>query len=128
MKPLSDITAPDLVKEWKHIVNDYVMIGRDAHLMKESLNIFTVAQILLGIYQYAGNRSITIPRFLSSHEEWIERDEEWAKIELAREFSKTTPKEYLLYQDLCEEENSQAFMTSLEARLWLRDWAERILN
>lgn len=122
-----DLNAPQLVRYWKKIVNDNVMMGRDAHLIKDFLLRGNSVQILLGMYRRASLRTLTIPMFLRQHEEWFEYDESLAEIELARHISHTTPPEYYTYIDLVGEETSFAFQKSLEARITLREWANKVL-
>lgn len=121
-----ELTAPQLVGRWKAIVNDRVMIGRDSHLMKDFLLKATSVQILLGMYRQE-SKTITIPQFLRQSEDWLEEDDLWAEIELARYITHITPPEYYTYWDWCEEETAYAFNKSLEARLKLREWSEKIL-
>lgn len=122
-----EMTAPDLVKQWKRLVNDNVMMGRDSHLVKDFLSRATPPQILLGMYLYKDIRTVTIPQFLKQWESWLMEDNIWAEVELACYVSKHTPPEYYTYKDLIDEQNSDAFVTSMEARLKLREWAEGVL-
>lgn len=120
--------APDMVKYWKKTVNDHVMMGRDSHLLKEALMRYTSAQILLGMHQYNGASTITIPQFLLRHERWLEPDEMWAEIRLAMEISNSTPPEFYIYMDNQEPEDSGSFQIGLAARLKLREWSDRVLG
>lgn len=123
-----DLTAPDLVKQWRRLVNDNVMFGRDAHLVKDFLLLATPVQVLLGMYQYKDIRTVTIPQFLRQWESWLIEDEAWAEVELACYVARQTPPEYYIYKDLVNEQNSEAFFTSIEARLKLREWSEGVLT
>src|SRR3990167_5130056 len=122
-----ELTAPDLVKQWRKIVNKYVQMGRDAHLLKEFLLRATPIQILLGMYQYQGERTVSIPQFLKSEAVWLEEDEQWAEICLATYITSVRPPEYYEYLDFCEEQTADAFIRSLAARLKLKEWAEKVL-
>lgn len=120
--------APDLVKRWKTLVNDNVMIGRDAAMLKKLLTEgVTPAQILYGMYQYEGERTITIPQFLAQQEDWLV-DAGDAEIELACCMSKTTPPEYFIWQDLKNEQTSYAYQQAREAHRKVQQWAIRILT
>lgn len=125
-KSYRDLNAPDLVKKWKSIVNDHVMMGRDSAFMKELLEKATPVQILYGMYQYH-KVSITVPQFIKSMMVWYEEDEILAEIELARYVTNYTPPEYYTYIELENEESSFAFQKSFAARQKLREWAEGIL-
>ena len=122
-----ELNSVDLVKRWRVIVNDNVNIGRDSHLIKEFLVRATPVQILFGMYQYQKSKTISIPQFLKQCDRWLEDDEQWAEIELARNLTSTTPPEYFVYMDLIEEETAYAFQLSFAARQSLRQWADRIL-
>lgn len=119
--------APDLVKKWKSLVNDNVMIGRDSSMLKKQLTEgVTPAQILFGMYQYEGERTITIPQFLAQQEDWlVEADE--AEIELACCISHTTPPEYYIWQDLRNEQTSYAYQQAKDAHRKVLIWANRVL-
>lgn len=122
-----ELTAPELVKRWKAIVNDHVMVGRDAHMIKELLEIATPVQVLYGIYQYKGVNSITVPQFVKSVTAWLEEDKDWAEVELCRYITNTTPKEYYEYKDLVDEQGAYAFEVCATAKQSLKLWADRIL-
>lgn len=123
-----NLTAPDLVKQWKKLVNDYVQMGRDSHMLKQLMIQVTPAQIMLGFYQYRDNRTITIPRFIQQLDDWVEWDETEADIELAVCVSNHVPPPYYIYQDLKEEAGWDSLTQWATARLELKQWAERILG
>lgn len=128
MKPLSDITAPDLLREWRKLVGENVLAGRDLKLFKDALVRYTPAQLLFGFTQFRGVYSVTVPKFLDLTDEWLLKEESWAKIELAVEISQSTPKEYFIWRDLREEQDAQSYIASQEARRWLLEWSERVLG
>lgn len=121
------MTAPELVKQWKKLVNDHVNMGRDSHMIKEKLEFITPVQMLLGFYFYKANKTVTIPQFLKNYETWLYMDESWAEIELACHITDTYPPAYYICLDLVDEETSEAYLAYTEARLLLKEWAERIL-
>jgi len=123
-----DYNAPDLVKQWKKIVNDNIMIGRDAHLFKEALLKYSPVQILLGMYRCKENKTITIPQFLGQAQSWAENYEVWAEIDLAAHISNFWPNEYYTYLDFQEEESSYAWKKTLEAKKSLREWSDKVLS
>lgn len=132
-KPYKDYTAPDLVKEWRRLVNDNVNMGRDSHMIKEHLRDVTPIQMLLGIYQYVENKTISIPQFLRNQEDWLVEDEGEAAIELAVCISHNTPPAYWIWQDGKDEMMSRnttygIFGQTLAARKELLEWSERILG
>lgn len=119
--------APDLVKKWRSLVNDSVMMGRDAALIKKQLTDgITPAQILYGMYQYEGERTITIPQFLAQVEDWIIEPAADAEIELACCISHTTPPEYFLWKELKDEQDSHLYQQAREAHRKVQQWAMRI--
>lgn len=119
--------APDLVKKWRSLINDNVMMGRDSALIKKALTEgLTPAQILYGMYQYEGERTITIPQFLAQQEDWlVEADE--AEIELACCMSKTTPPEYYIWQDYKNSDNSYGYQQARDAKRKVQIWAQKVL-
>lgn len=121
-----DLNAPDLVKKFKQIVNENVMMGRDAAFLKDLLEKASPVQILYGMYQFQ-KTSITVPQFVKKIFTWYEDDELQADIELARYISHHTPPEYYTYMDLLEEETAFANQHVIEARKVLREWSERVL-
>src|SRR3990172_11294622 len=123
-----ELTAPDLVKQWKKLVNDNISIGRDSHLIKQFLQGVSPAQILLGMYQYQGNRTISIPQFLKQSNEWLELDEEEVDIDLAICVTNHVPQEYYDYHDYKEEENARSYQISREAKTKLKEWAGLIIQ
>ena len=122
------LNAPDLVKKWRSLVNDNCMIGRDSALIKKQLTEgVTPAQILFGMYQYEGERTITIPQFLVQQEDWlVEADE--AEIELACCISHTTPPEYFLYKELKNEQESHLYQQARDAHRKVQIWAHKVLS
>lgn len=126
-----NLTAPDLVKRWRALVGENVMIGRDAHLLSEALRTLTPVQLLLGMYRFKRGNSAaataTIPIFLRQKENWLELDEVWAEIDLATYLTNQFPREYYTYLDYLEEESAYAFTQSQEAKQKLREWAEQVL-
>ena len=78
-----NLNAPDLVKLWKSIVNNNVSIGRDAHLIKNLLQMYTAEQILCGMYRMKGSGTVSIPQFVRQFEDMAVIDEVTNKIELA---------------------------------------------
>jgi hypothetical protein len=127
-KSFRDLTAPDLVKEWKRLVNQNIMMGRDSHMLKLRLAYMTPVQLLLGIQQYRGNKTITIPQFLQDEEIWYEPDEIAAEIELATFISNSFPTAYWIWHDCMDAETPDAFQAGFAARQELREWADRILG
>lgn len=126
---LKDLKAPDLVKHWRKLVNDNVSMGRDAHMIKLRLEYLSSVQLLAGMYQYVGKKTITIPQFLSQEEEWLVEDEMEAQIELAVYISHTKPPAYWIWQDLKNEPGDyRIYNQAKEAFDELRDWSERILG
>ena len=120
--------APDLVKKWRSLVNDSVMMGRDSALIKKQLTEgVTPAQILFGMYQYEGERTITIPQFLSQMDEWLVEPAEEAEIELACCMSKTTPPEYYIWQDYRFEQTSYGYQQARDAKRKVQIWASKVL-
>lgn len=120
--------APDLVKKWRTLVNSNVVMGRDAALLKKHLTDgITPAQILYGMYQYEGERTVSIPQFLNQLEDWLLEPPQEAEIELAICISHTTPPEYFIWQDLKNEESSYAYQQARDAHKKLQLWAGRIL-
>ena len=124
-----EYTAPDLVKEWRKRVNQNIAMGRDAHLIKMKLEYLTPVQVLLGIYCYVGEETVSIPQFLQQEEDWIEEDTEAAEIELAAAITKSTPPAYRIWRDLRYEEPTTSNLRAYrEAMSELREWVERILS
>lgn len=128
MPSYRDMTAPQLVGQWKRVVNDNVHMGRDSHLMKELLLRANPTQVLLGMYQFEGNRTVTIPQFYRAHEEWLELDESAADIELAVLITNKTPPDYYTWKELKDEQTAAAYALAFEAHYKLQEWADRILS
>lgn len=126
-KSLREYNATDLLKQWRSIVNQHVMVGRDARMLKDSLEIYTPIQLMLGMYNYQGE-NLTVPRFLKQHEEWLEEDEIWAEIKLAVYLTNQPPKDYYIYMDYSSEETSEAFSMTRDAFKNLLEWADKVLS
>lgn len=122
-----ELLAPDLVKLWKQIVNKHVMMGRDAHLMKEFLQRANSVQIVLGMYHYKDVGTISIPMFIKQYNDWLEIDEEWAEVELAVCITDTVPTFYNIYVENNDSFNAEYYIQAQEARELLFEWKERIL-
>lgn len=127
-KSVRELNAPDLVKKWKVLVNDHVNMGRDSHLLAELLKICTPVQVLLGMYQFKGQANISIPIFTRNMDEWIEVDEEWAEVELARHISNSTPSDYYIFMDMRDSWDAQSFQTANEHMRATIRWADRVLS
>lgn len=123
-----ELNAPDLVKEWKKVVNDHVNMARDAALIKRKLELMSPVQIMLGMLQYKGARTITIPQFLSQEEDWYLDEEELAEIELARALTGVTTEDYYVFRDLENTFNPKEIITAQEAFKRLKVWAERVIT
>jgi hypothetical protein len=95
--------------------------------MKEFLLQATPTQILLGMYQFEGNKTISIPLFLKVYNTWLELDDVTADIELAVMVTKKVPPEYYTWKELKDEPGAWAFAASIEARTSLKEWANKIL-
>lgn len=127
-KPVKEMDAPTLVRRWKALVNDNVMMGRDAHLFKEALTIYTPVQLMFGIYQMQGNKTVSIPQFLRGHAIWLMDNELDCSIELARLITGTAPKEYWIYRDFENPFSSAELHLYEAAKAALIEWADRILS
>ena len=103
-------------------------MGRDAALIKKALTeSYTPAQILYGMYQYQGERTITIPQFLAQQEDWLIEPAADAEIELACCISHTTPPEYFLWKELRTEESSYLYQQARDAHKKVQTWAMKVL-
>lgn len=123
-----NLTPTQLVNQWKAIVNQNLIPGRDAKLLKNTLEEMNSVQVLLGMYKMKSKSyNISIPQFLKQSNEWLELDEKVAEIELARFVSGHTPDSWFVYEELKTEYGSWAFQKSLEAKQELVQWAERML-
>lgn len=122
-----EMNATDLVKQWKKLVNDSVMAGRDAHMFKELLLKASPIQIMAGMYWYQ-NSTITVPQFVKQVNEWLYDDEFEAELILASDISHTTPPEYYTYFDLKEEETAYAYQQVAVAKVRLQEWVNRVLS
>lgn len=127
-KPIALLKAPDLVKKWVEIVNESGNPGRDSHLFANLLLLYTPAQIILGMYQYKKNPTMTVPAFARNPDNWVEDDLEWAEVKLAIHVSGQTPKEYYILEDNKDSVQQQYFQMAIEARKFLEEWAGRILS
>lgn len=129
VKAVSELTAPDLVKQWKKLVNDNIIIGRDAALIKQRLEYLTSVQILLGMHQYVGEKTISIPQFLKQESDWLVEDSITAQIELAAAMANTRPAAYLIWQDLRYEDPTYENMEEYrKAKNELVKWSERVIS
>lgn len=128
VKPVKEMDAPTLVRRWKALVNDNVMMGRDAHLLKEALNIYTPVQLLYGMYLMRPSKTVSIPQFLRQHDNWVVDNELDCSIELARLITGTAPKEYWIYRDFENAFSSAESHLYETARTALIEWADRILS
>lgn len=123
-----ELNAPDLVKQWRKVVNVHVMMGRDAALLKDALVRYTSVQIMLGFYQYEHNATISIPQFIRQNEQWLCVDELEADIELAVLVARKKPEAYYVWQDYKDEDSAYAFGQAVAARQDLKQWADRVLE
>lgn len=125
------LSSPELVKEWRRIVNDNVSMGRDSHMIKVFMADHGVcaAQLLLGIYQYENSSTINIPQFLGDSQNWLVGDEWEAEVELAVCLSHHMPPSYYVYHDLKDEEpTSVNYLQFTLAKQELSLWKDRILS
>ena len=125
------LTCPDLVKEWRKIVNDNIELVRDAFLLKRFMaeHSATPPQILLGMHENKGSRTLTIPQMLRAWEEWLVEDEWEAELELAVRISHNEPAAYFIYHDFADEdETADNYARFIEAKQVLSVWKERILG
>lgn len=122
-----EMTAPDLVKQWRRLVNDYVNMGRDSHLIKQELQALTPVQILLGMYRCKGQATLSIPQFLRQKDKWLE-DEAWAEVELARFLTNTSPPSYYVFMDTINEEDVASREHFLKASASLFQWADGVVS
>lgn len=127
MPSFEEQTATDLVRRWRQIVNGNNNAGRDGALLKRFLEHTSPIQVLLGMYQYRGQRTISIPQFLAASDEWLEHDITIARIELARCISNTTPPEWYIWMDNKDEENAIADSFTKDAWTKLVAWSDGVL-
>jgi hypothetical protein len=81
------------------------------------------------MYQYKGERTVSIPQFLKQRDEWFVEDETEAMIELAVCVSETTHPSYWIWQDLRTEYPRPEWVRAYnEALKELKDWANRIIG
>lgn len=128
MSAFDELNAPELVRKWRSVVNDNVTMGRDSHLLKDLLLRYSPIQVLLGMYQYEGNRTVTISQFVRNVDSWIEEDDFVARITLAMKISHLTPPAYYVWMDNVEEEDAVSFKRAEEAAETLRVWSDRVLT
>lgn len=128
MPSYRDMTAPQLVVHWKKIVNDNINMGRDAKMLKEFLEVATPVQILLGMYQFEDEHNVTIPMFIRTQNTWLELDPETADIELATLISRKIPPDYYVWKELRQEQDADSWYLYNQARIAIREWADRILS
>lgn len=126
--PQSNLNAAELLRRWNQIVNGNLASGRDGAMLKSKLQIYSSEQILLGMYQKRGNRTISIPQFLADIDDWLEPDMERATIELACEMSGKTPTDYYIWRDMQGEESAQAVKQGDEAYQRLLTWAYQVIS
>ena len=127
---LRTLNPTDLVKEWRKLVNDNIELSRDAFLLKRFMaeHSATPPQMLLGMHQYRGNKTLTLPQFLRGWEEWLIEDEWEAELELAVRIAHIEPPAYFIYHDFADEdETADNYARFVEAKQLLSVWKERIL-
>lgn len=127
MPAFEEQTATDLLRRWRQLVNDNSASGRDGALLKNFLVHTSPVQVLLGMYQFRSQRTISIYQFLSASAEWLEPDIVVAKIELARCISNKTPPSYFVWMDNKDEEFATAQEYGKKALDELKSWAEIVL-
>lgn len=126
--PSEELNATELLRRWRQLVNGNNSAGRDGAMLKNHLQRYSGVQILLGMYQYRGNGTISIPQFLNDIDNWLETDEEIATIELACRMSHTRPTDYYIWRDMQGEETAQAVKQGDEAYQRLLTWANRVIQ
>ena len=125
-----NMNVAELLIEWRKIVNDNVQQGRDGAMLKKFMaeTGLKPTQILLGMYSYRGNDTISVLRFIQNKDSWV-NDYEWeAELELACLVSHNIPQDYLLYHDLRDEDDTpdrRYHMSNVVSSLSV--WKERIL-
>lgn len=127
MPAYEELTATDLLRRWRQLVNGNSASGRDGSLLKNYLVHTSPIQVLLGMYQYRSQRTISIPQFLHESSEWLEPDIAVAKIELARCVSNKTPLSYYVWMDNKEEELATAQEFAKNAWETLVAWSDGVL-
>lgn len=127
MPRISEADGPALLNKWKEIVNQRIATGRDVNVLKNLLNTCSSIQIVLGMYEYRGNDNISVPMFANRKDDWLELDDDIAKIELACCINNVTPAQYYIWQDLKDDQSAAAHHQVIEAWTWLKNWANRYL-
>lgn len=127
MPAYEDLNAAELLRRWRQIVNGNNAAGRDGQLLKDYLLRVSPIQVLLGMYQYRGVRTISIPQFLRQDDEWLETDLTLAKIELARCVANKTPPSYYTWMDWKDEDGALASSYTSTALHQLITWADGVL-
>lgn len=127
MPAYEDLNATDLLRRWRQLVNDNSASGRDGALLKNFLLHTSPIQVLLGMYQYRSQRTISIYQFLTQSEDWLEPDIVVAKVELARCVSNKTPACYYTWMDHKDEESAQSQAYAKPALSQIMAWADGVL-
>lgn len=127
MPRISEADGPALLNKWKEIVNQQIATGRDVNVLKNLLNTCSSIQIVLGMYEYRDNGNISVPMFANRKDDWLELDDDIAKIELACCINNVTPAQYYIWQDLKDDQSAAAHRQVIEAWTWLKNWANRYL-
>lgn len=127
MPAYEELNATDLLRRWRQIVNGNSSGGRDGALLKNFLVHTSPVQVLLGMYRFRGQRTVSIHQFLNESEEWLEADLTLAKIELARCVANKTPTAYYVWMDNKDEESAHAQQFTEAAWNDLVAWSDRIL-
>ena len=128
---MKDFAAPDLVKEWRRLVNNNASMARDASMIKSftTSHGVTTAQILLAIHWHSNIPFITIPQFLRQMDNWLLEDEWEAELELAVCITHERPPAYFVYRDLRDDfANSDELRALYKAKQELTAWKDRILS
>lgn len=127
MPAYEDLNATDLLRRWRQLVNDNSASGRDGALLKNFLLHTSPIQVLLGMYQYRSQRTISIYQFLTQTENWLESDIAIAKIELARCVANKTPASYYTWMDHKDEESALGQSYAAQAYNQIMAWADGVL-
>lgn len=127
-----ELNAPELVSQWRRIVNGDVMNGRDAHMLRKAMdeNGWSPCQILLGFYTMAGRTTISIPIFLRHYDQWLVEEDFEAQINLAVQIAGYKPQHFWTYYDLLDTGIESATLRQKfnDAKWELQQWADRILE
>lgn len=127
MPAYDDLNATDLLRRWRQLVNDNSSSGRDGALLKNFLLHTSPIQVLLGMYQYRSQRTISVYQFLTQSEDWLEPDIAVAKVELARCVANKTPPSYYVWMDYKEDESVVAKSFTDSSFSTLTAWADGVL-